>query len=266
MQIVKIPRINALGKKGPEKAPNLILEELKKNYPSFSSLEVEEIHVDNSNVAESHDLIYENSKKIFKSKDEKDDGKVVFVGGDHSISAPILKGFGEVYDFENSFLIMFDAHADCMEPMQEPTHEELLRSAIEYGFKPENVVLIGIRKIEPEEKGFLNKNGVKVFSEINAGNIEAIGDYITENANGKKIYVSIDVDVLDSVFAPGVNVPEPLGLNSRDLFYLLRRVFHIKSLKAIDVVEVVPDIDEKYDFRTVKIAAKIIQDFLEYIK
>jgi agmatinase len=259
MRIVKVPRINALGKKGPEKAPNLILEELKKNYGGFSSLDLEEIHVDNGDVKESHDLIYKNAKEEF----EKGKG-VLFVGGDHSISAPILKGFGDVYGFEDSFLIVFDAHADAMLPLEEPTHEEILRSAIEYGFKPENVVLVGVRKIEPEEMKFLKENNVKVFSEIY--DLEAVGDYITEKAKDKNVYLSVDMDVLDPAFAPGVNVPEPLGMTSKDLFYLLRRAFHLPNLKGIDVVEAVPDIDKKYDFRTVKLASKILEDFLKIVK
>tara|TARA_Y100000310_G_scaffold294100_2_gene324307 strand:- start:4652 stop:5404 length:753 start_codon:yes stop_codon:yes gene_type:complete len=245
MKIVKVPRINALGLKGPELAPDLILAGL--------GLESEEIKVDNSDVQKSHKEIYENAKRFLAEKE-----KVVFVGGDHSISAPILKGFGEVYGYGESVLIMFDAHADCMEPMEEPTHEELFRSAIEYGFKPENVVLIGVRKIEPEEQKFLDKNKVKVFSEVNSDNVQEIEDYIVGITEGKEVYVSIDIDVLDSGIAPGVNVPEINGMIKEDLFYLLKKIFPIA--KAIDVVEVVPEKDK--DGKTVKIAKEIVQEFL----
>ena len=247
MKVVKVPRVNALWMKGPELAPDKILAELGVNG--------EEIEVDNSDIEISYDSIYRGAKKVFESRE-----KVVFAGGDHSISAPILKAFGEVNGFDESFLIVFDAHADCMEPMQEPTHEEVVRSAVEYGFKVENVILVGVRKIEPEERKFLRENRVKVFGEIE--DLEAVGDYITERANGKNVYVSVDIDVLDPAFAPGVNCAEPNGLSSRELFYLLKRIFCIKSLRALDVVEVVPKKDEKYDFRTVKVAAKIVGEFL----
>ena len=102
---------------------------------------------------------------------------------------------------------------------------------------------------------------MKVFGEIY--DLEAVGDYITERANGKAVYVSVDVDVLDPAFAPGVNCAEPNGLSSRELFYLLRRLFRVKGLKALDVVEVVPAKDEKYDYRTVKVAAGIVDLFVE---
>ncbi len=174
-----------------------------------------------------------------------------------------MKSFNETFS-EKSFLIVFDAHADCMKPMKEPTHEEWLRAVIEKGFNPENIILIGARKIEEQEKKFLKQIKIKCFSEIN--DFEVVADYITERANGKEVYISIDIDVLDSSFAPGVNYPEPLGLSAKEFFYLLKIIFKIPIIKAIDVVEIVPEIDEKYDFRTVKIAAKIIQEFLENIK
>ena len=79
----------------------------------------------------------------------------------------------------------------------------------------------------------------------------------------KNVYVSIDMDVIDPSQAPGVNIPEPLGLSSKEFFYLFRRILHLKNLKAIDVVEIVPEKDEKHGFVTVKLGAKILQEFLE---
>ncbi|MBT6955862.1 hypothetical protein HN997_01065 [archaeon] len=109
------------------------------------------------------------------------------------------------------------------------------------------------------ERKFLKEKGIKVFSEVY--DVEAIGDYVTENANGKDVYVSVDIDVLDPAVAPGVSYAEPNGLSSKELFYLLRRIFCVKSLRAIDVVEVDVVKDERYDFRTVKVAAKIVDEF-----
>jgi agmatinase len=246
MKIVSVPMINALGLKGPEEAPEKILSEL--------DLDSEKVEIDNSDIKKSGEAIYSKSKDIF-GKEER----VVFIGGDHSITFPIFKAFQEEYN--DPFLIVFDAHADCMSPMKEPTHEEFLRGIIENGFSPENVILIGVRKIEREEKKFLEEKGIKVFSEIY--DLEAVGDFVTEKALGKDIYVSVDIDVLDPSFAPGVSYSEPNGLLSKELFYLLRRIFRIKSLKALDVVEVIPSKDLKYDYRTVKVAAKIIDDFLK---
>ncbi|MBT3397378.1 arginase family protein [archaeon] len=252
MKLIKVPRVNALGYEGPTGAPDLIVAELEKNK---LKLDVSSVDVDNSNVEASEKAIYGGASGIFANLEGE---RAVFVGGDHSISYPIVKAFGE--KFNDAFLIVFDAHADCDYCAKEPTHEEWLRGVVEAGFKPENIVLVGARKMWDVEKKFLREKGIKVFSEVY--DIEAIGDYVTENAMGKDVYVSIDVDVLDPAVAPGVSYAEPNGLSSRELFYLLRRIFCIKSLRAIDVVEVDVVKDEKYDFRTVKVSAKIIDEFL----
>ena len=257
MEIVKVPRINALGKKGAEKAGNLVLSELKKNYSRFSKLKLEEIHVDNSNVEESEGLIYKNSLKLFEKQD-----KVVFLGGDHSISSPICRAFGNYHGFDKSFLVVFDAHADCDYENKEATHEEWLRSVINAGFLGENIVLIGVRKMWDVEKRFLREKGVKVFD---FSDLDAIFEYIKEKSAGLNVYVSIDIDVLDPNYAPGVYYPEEGGLTDKELIYLLRKLFGLEGLKAIDLVEIVPEIDEKYDFKTVKMGAKILQEFLEIV-
>jgi len=249
MKIVKVPRVNALGKKGPAGAADLIMRELEKNK---LKLDVSSIEVDNSDVEDSERNIYEGAGRIFESGE-----KVVFVGGDHSISSPIVRAFNE--KFEDAFLIVFDAHADCMPAMKEATHEEWLRAVVEAGFNPENVVLIGVRKMWDVERKFLSEKGIKVFSEVY--DAEAVGDYVTERALGKNVYVSVDVDVLEPAVAPGVSYAEPNGLTSREFFYLLRRVFRVKGVRALDVVEVDVVKDARYDYRTVGVAAKIIESF-----
>jgi len=256
MKIINIPRINGLGQKGSEEMGDKVLEKLK--------IKGEKVNVDNSDVESSEKIIYSKAQEIFGSTYGHDSGeskyeKVCFVGGDHSITYPIFKAFSEVN--KNAFLIVFDAHADCMPPMKEPTHEEFLRAIIEKGFDASKIILVGLRKFEDVEIKFLKDNGVKIFGEID--NLEAVGDYITEKANGMDVYVSVDIDVLDPAFAPAVNYPEPNGLSSRELFYLLKRIFYIKSLKALDVVEAVPEKDEKYDYQTVNIVTKIVEEFIK---
>jgi agmatinase len=246
MKIIGIPRISALGKTGPEEMSEAVLEELK--------LDAEIIEIDNSNVQESENKIYEKAKEVLSEED-----RVCFIGGDHSITYPIFKAFQEIN--KDAFLIVFDAHADCMPPMKEPTHEEFLRATIEDGFNPENVILVGVRKIEPEEKLFLTEKNVKVFMEIN--DMEAAADYITEKANGRDVYVSVDIDALDPAFAPAVNYPEVDGLTSREFLYILKRILKIRSLKAIDIVEAVPKKDKAFDNRTIKVCAKIVEEFLK---
>ena len=251
MKVVKVPRVNGLGRDGSVGAADLIVRELEGNK---LKLDISSIEVDNSDVEVSEKNIYEEARGIFESG-----GKVVFVGGDHSISSPIVRAFDE--KFKDAFLIVFDAHADCDYVVKEATHEEWLRAVVEAGFNSKNVVLIGVRKMWDVERKFLMENGVKVFSDMY--DVEAVGDYVTERAMGKNVYVSIDIDVLEPSVAPGVSYAEPNGLTSREFFYLLGRIFCIKGLRALDVVEVDVDKDEKYDYRTVKVAAGIVSEFLK---
>lgn len=244
MGVFEVPFVNALGKTGPEESAGKIVR--------IAKLWSEGIKVDNSNIEKSVDTIYKKALDAFRR-----DGKNLFIGGDHSITYPIFKAFNKVY--ENSFLIVFDAHADSMPAMREPTNEEFLRAIIEEGFDPEKVILVGVRRMDPEEEKFLELKGVKIFGEIY--DLKAIGDYITKKANGFDVYISIDMDVLDPAFAPGVNYAEPNGLSSKELFYLLRRLFCIKSLKAMDVVEVDLLKDKKYGYITAKTAARILREF-----
>lgn len=108
------------------------------------------------------------------------------------------------------------------------------------------------------EKEFLNKHGIKVFSEIY--DMESCADYVTEKANGHDLYISIDIDALDPVYAPAVNYPEPNGLTSKEFFYILDRLLKVKSLKAMDITEAIPTKDKAFDYRTLRTIAKIVEE------
>ncbi len=242
MKIYSTNCINALGLKGPDETPQKIKE--------FVENPIEEIIVDNGNIEESENVLYKRAIKILK-----EDGRKLFIGGDHSITYPLFKAFRETHP--NPFLVVFDAHPDCMTPSPEPTHEEFLRAIIEDGFPTDKIILVGTRKVEPEEQKFLYEHKIKVFNDIL--DLQAMTDYITERANGHNLYISIDIDAIDPAFAPGVNYPEPAGLSSKEFFYILKRLFLIKSLVAVDIVEAVPKKDKLFDYRTLRIIVKIIE-------
>jgi len=266
MFIVKIPGINGLGKtKGCEKAGNEILKSLKEIYINeqgkiinIDKLDLEEIHVDNSDLEMKNKLIYKNSFKTFETKP-----KTVFLGGDHSISYSTTRAF---FDYcqnndKEPCLIVFDAHADCMEPMKEPTHEEWLRALIEKGFPAENILLVGVRNLWKKELEFLKKHKIRMINMNQLiGDLQDTCDTIMEFSNGKELYVSIDIDVIDPVFAPAVGYAESGGLTSRQFIYLIQRINKIKNLRAVDIVEINPDKDK--DNLTIKLGAKILSELI----
>ena len=266
MYIVKIPGINGLGKtKGCEGAGNAILKSIKNIHSNEAGVSIdaglfdlEEIHLDNGNVELSNKLIYKNSFEVFEEQP-----KAIFLGGDHSISYSTTRAF---FDYCQSnekepCLIIFDAHADCMKPMKEPTHEEWLRKLIEDGFPTKNILLVGVRNMWKDEITFIKEKGIKVISMNQLlKDLEDTCDVIMEFSNNKELYVSIDIDVLDPSFAPATGYSEPGGLSSRDFIYIIQRINKIKNLKAVDIVEINPKKD--LDGRTVKLGAKILSELV----
>ncbi len=268
MYVVKVPGINGLGKtKGCEKAGIAILDSLKEIHSNekgipidINLLDLEEIHLDNSNLELTNNLIYKNSFEAFETK-----SKTIFLGGDHSISYSITRAFFDSVQNSGreSCLIVFDAHADCMEPMKEPTHEEWLRKLIEDGFPSENVLLVCVRNIDKNEIKFLKENNIKLITMNQLlGDLQDTCDAIMEFSNGKELYVSIDIDAIDPAFAPGTGYPEAGGLTSRQFLYLIQRINKIKNLRGIDIVEINPEKDKQFNMITTKLGAKILGELI----
>jgi agmatinase len=268
MFVVKVPLINGLGRtNGCEESGNLILKHLKEIFSNeegkkidVKGFELEEIHVDKKNLEEANNLIYKNSLEMFETKE-----KTIFLGGDHSISFSICRAFLDYCKNNNKapFLIVFDAHADCMNPVDKkiPTHEDWLFSLINSGFPVENILLVGIRNIYESELEFIKKNKIKVIEMPKLfDNLDDMCDLIMELSNKKETYISIDIDVIDPAFAPGVAYKEAGGLSSREIIYMIQRLKKIKTLKAIDLVEINPKKDKEE--LTLKIGAKIVSEFI----
>jgi arginase family enzyme len=271
MFIVKVPGINGLGKThGCEKAGNEILKTVKEEIftnesgklVDISKLDLEEIHLDNSNLETANKLIYKNAFEIFKSKE-----KTIFLGGDHSISYSLTRAFLDYCESEGRepCLIIFDAHPDCM-PLTKgtekyPNHEEWLRDLIEQGFPPRNILLVGIRNSDVQEIEFLKEKNIRTIS-MNSllENLEEMCEIIMEFSDKKELYLSLDIDVVDPAFAIGTGYKEPGGLTSRQFIYILQRLNKIKNLKAVDLVEINPEKD--INNLTVKLGAKILAEII----
>lgn len=271
--VVKVPGINGLGKtKGCESSGNAILRVLKEEIYSselgksidFNKIDLEEIHLDNSDLVKSGKLIYKNAFETYETKP-----KTIFLGGDHSISYHLTRGFFDYCENSNPVkvpcLIVFDAHPDLMRPMKEPTHEEWLRKLIEDGFPAENILLVGIRNSYPDELKYIKEKGIKVIRLNDLMlNIEEACDVIMEFSSGKELYVSLDIDVVDPAFAPATGYKnEAGGLTSRQILYLIQRINKIKNLRALDIVEINEVLDkEKFNEMTIKLGAKILGELV----
>ena len=268
MFIVKVPGINGLGKtRGCEKAGNAVLESLKGIYSNEQGkpidvglLDLEEIHLDNSNLEKANNLIAKNAIEVFETK-----VKTLFLGGDHSITYSLGKTFLEYCKSleKEPCLIIFDAHPDCMLSVNSkiPTHEEWLRALIEQGFPAENILLVGVRNSDPYEIEFLSRSRIRVVGMNQLlEDLRDTCDVIMEFSNQKELYLSLDIDVIDPAFAPATGYAEPGGLTSRQFLYLIQRLNKIKNLRAVDIVEINPE--KAGAEMTVKLGAKILAEFL----
>jgi arginase len=262
MQIIRTRLINGLGKtKGCEKAPVKILEALREigsnekgKLVEFDKLNLEEIHVDLNDIQEANHLIFENSKEAFEKN-----FKTFFIGGDHSISYPICKAFNKTQ--ANPLLIVFDAHADCMESNKEPTNEEWMRKLIDEGFLGSRIILISTRHLGGEEIGFIKDNNILWIKMDVLRELEEICDMIMERARKSSgFYVSVDIDTVDPAFAPGTGCLAPGGMSSRDLIYFIRRLSLLENFRGADIVEINPDKD--LNGMTVKLGAKLIAEMI----
>ena len=242
MKIIGIPGVNGLGHtQGCEKAPEIILKGIRH----------EKIELNRDNIEEQQKIIYESAKQFLKEK-------CVFVGGDHSISYPIVMAFmGR--DEKEKCLIIFDAHADAMLPMREPTHEEWLRAVVEAGFAGRNVILIGARAIEHEESEFLKTKEINLISVEEAANISATINKIKKIASGKEIYLSLDLDVINPEEFSSTGYIAKGGLSVENTKKLLDEILKL-DVSAGDIVEFNPERGEPE--KGLIVARKMLRRFI----
>jgi agmatinase/guanidinopropionase len=170
------------------------------------------------------------------------------VGGDHSITLPILRALNNFFKVPINF-IHFDAHFDTSPAAWncEFHHGSFLRHAVEEKLvDPSRVLQIGIRGplagsddlVFPQSHGFR----ILTIDDIRAGDLNQVLKSLPTFEDGLT-YISYDIDVLDPAFAPGTGTPVPGGLTT----YEVQRIFRalkIKNLVGGDVVEISPPFDQ----------------------
>ena len=182
----------------------------------------------------------------------------IYLGGDHTITYHTFKQFTKTY--KNAGLVIFDAHPDVFQQFDKPTHVDFLKFLVEeYIVKPSNVFVIGLRNCHPSEIKYYKDRGIN-YSFCNTFNTDSFDGIMAKLRTLDAFYVSIDLDVLDPAYAPGVSYLEPAGLTTKQLLFSLHRLKNLPNLKAIDIVELNPEKD--INGMTAKVAAKIVAEFL----
>lgn len=182
---------------------------------------------------------------------------LITLGGEHSITIPIVKTLREQYKKDDFAVLILDGHLDSRESYLDEkfSHACVTRRVCELVGK-ENVASIGVRSFSKEEAAILLENEFRVYIS-DLVHEHGMEDIIKETLNyfsKKKIYLSIDMDVIDPAFAPGVGNPEYFGLSP----WQLREAIELLGphLIGVDITEVSPPFDNG---NTAALAAQLIQ-------
>jgi agmatinase len=186
---------------------------------------------------------------------------MVAIGGDHSISYPLGRGMEPLGEFD---VVHVDAHTDFMDELDGArlTGASQLRRLAELPFVG-TVSALGVRNVLREEVDALRELGGRLATSLDV--IErGAGEVVRETVPGTDaLYVSIDLDVLDSSVAPGHSLQEPGGLSYRQLRAILVEVARRGRVIGFDVVELNPARDPSG--ATSRVAAWIVTHFLSEI-
>lgn len=218
-------------------------------------LEAETVDVVQSDIVATDEAIYSKAKEVIQKKP-------IFIGGDHSITYSLFKAFSE--NFEKHSLIIFDAHADATSFFKPVSHEDMNKVLIEEGLlEKERLLIIGIRKIYPEEEPFLKEKNISLLHAKNIHEkLEAAKEKLQKFLeNQENIYVSFDIDGLDPSIAPGTGYCEENGLTEKEAFDLLEQVLDSGKIKAADLVEINPKLDKEE--KTISIGKRILEKLIK---
>jgi len=174
--------------------------------------------------------LYEYTKNLLKS-----DKFVCMLGGEHSVSAPVIKAHAE--KFHNISVLQIDAHADLRDTYDGTphSHASIMARVVKDLRIPS--VQVGIRSISADEARLIGSGlPTKIFwAKDIAGRtdwIDSAIDSLTEN-----VYLTIDIDGLDPSLVPTTGTPEPGGLGWYETLTLIRKLAERKRIVGMDLVE-----------------------------
>ncbi|MFY9308788.1 MAG: arginase [Bacteroidia bacterium] len=210
----------------------------------------------------------------------KKNGFPIVLAGDHSTAGGTIAGIKMAYPKQRLGVIWIDAHADIHSPYTTPTGnihgmpiavslaEDNIANKMNKpdketidlwtrlkkvgGISPKitykDIVYIGVRDVEPEETYLLKKHKVKTFTtaEVKRNGVEKIArDALAHLANCSIIYVSFDVDSMDSSISKGTGTPVRNGITEKEAGSLCVRLVQNEKVCCFEICEVNPTLDKE---------------------
>ncbi|XP_027335678.1 arginase 1, mitochondrial [Abrus precatorius] len=188
---------------------------------------------------------------------EEDPLRPLVLGGDHSISFPVIRAVSEKLGGPLDVLHL-DAHPDNYDAFEGNIYSHASSFArIMEGDYVRRLLQVGIRSITAEGRAQAKKFGVEQYEMRTFSRDRHLLENLKLGEGVKGVYISIDVDCLDPAFAPGVSHIEPGGLSFRDVLNILHNLQG--DVVAGDVVELNPQRDT-VDGMTAMVAAKLVRE------
>lgn len=179
----------------------------------------------------------------------------ITIGGEHTVSIGAIMAAQKKY--KNLFFLSLDAHADYRNEYLGNmfSHACVSRRAASI-LGPKNVAIYGVRSISREEVKKIQSDEVLMITAKDALDSDQIPKL--KNVIGDRpVYLSLDIDVIDPAYAPGVGNPEPFGLSPSDIRDVMVRLKD--NIVGFDVVEINP----KYDTgNTAALGARLIREMI----
>lgn len=198
------------------------------------------------NTVKSLELIKDNVKQIY------DDGKrLLGIGGEHLVTYPEIVAISDVYG-DDLAIVHFDAHTDLRDEYmgEKLSHSAVIKLCSRY-VRPENIKQIGIRSGMKEEWEFMKRNNTFIKDNNDYKSLDCL--------LGKKIFVTVDLDVLDPSVMSGTGTPESGGMSFNELMGWFEYLKKFDIIGA-DVVELAPDYDTSGC--STAVATKVIRELL----
>ena len=177
--------------------------------------------------------------------------RILSLGGDHSITYPVIKAFAKKY--KDLTILHLDAHPDLYDEFEgnKFSHACPFARIMEGGFA-QRLVQVGIRTMNDHQRNQSKRFGTEVLE---------MKDWTPQRRfkfNGP-VYISLDMDAIDPAFAPGVSHHEPGGFSSREIISVLQNIN--ANVVGADIVEFNPTRDPSGI--TAMLAAKLYKEMLD---
>ena len=236
--------------KGPGLAPPLIREALhcgSSNYYAENGLSIEDIELEDHGdfeISEYFDIERITHEHIKLNR------KILTLGGDHSITFPIIKAHHHKYPALD--ILQIDAHPDLYDKFDGNKYSNACPFAriMERGYAS-RLVQVGIRTLNTHQAEQAKNLNVEIH-DMKTLDLKKIPEF------KNPLYISLDMDAFDPAFAPGVSHHEPGGLSSRQVIHLIQSL-DAKIIGA-DIVEYNPNRD--FQNMTAFLAAKMVKELL----